>query len=111
MKQQIETELRQYEADLLKAECVLPVFESDVRLRDRKISELNLRIDTLKSILGKYGDVELDVVKNTKVKRKRPYPFSGGGLDDSSESFESGYDKGFADGQRILRATIVKKLK
>lgn len=111
MKQQIETELKQYEADLLKTECVLPVFESDVRLRDRKISELNLRIDTLKSILGKYGDTNLDVVKSTKVKRNRPHPFSGGGLDDSTESFESGYDKGFTDGQRMLRDAIVKKMK
>lgn len=111
MKQQIEEELREYENDLVNAECTLPVFESDVRIRDRKITELKIRIDTLKRILHRYGDTNIDVVKSTKVKRNRPHPFSGGGLDDSTESFESGYDKGFTDGQRMLRAAIVKKLK
>lgn len=110
MRQHIEKEIKRFENEIAYNESREILYESDVRTINRNISELKIRLETLKSILSAHGDIEIEVVKKTKVRRTRPQPFSGGGLDDSTESFESGYDKGFSDAQRILRAAILKKI-
>lgn len=111
MKTVIEAKLAEYGRRLLVLNEQPINFESDHRLIEREQRELVIRVDTLKSLLNSPPTDTISIVKSTQAKRKRPTPFTTGFLDDSTESFESGYDKGFSDGQRLLRAAILKKVK
>lgn len=109
MNDLIKEKISEYEKRLLILNGQPINFESDRRLIEREQRELTIRIDTLKSILNASRQETIKIIKEVHVKRKRPTPFCTGFLDDSTESFESGYDTGFSDAQRMLRAAILKK--
>ncbi len=103
MNDLIKEKISEYEKRLLILNGQPINFESDRRLIEREQRELTIRIDTLKSILNASSQDTIKIIKEVRVKRKRSTPFTTGFLDDSTESFESGYDTGFSDGQRLLR--------
>lgn len=73
-------------------------YESDRRMRDKKLAVLEPQLQILNELLNDTSDSEIEIIKKTRVKLEYSY---------NSEA----YKRGYSDGQRKLRAAILKQLK